>query len=796
MSAKIISAFLVFSSLATAASSGRAPEPAQPWPAEVEQALKKANKNRPTLEKALENVPKEQRKGLEFLIANMPDSDLISLREDFLLENLALAYKAKKQVPWGEKISDEVFFNNVLPYANVDEARDPWRKEMYDLCMPIIKDCKTASEAVQLLNAKVFAQLKVRYSTGRKKAQQSPKESIDTGMASCTGLSILLSDACRSVSIPTRVVGTPLWANKRGNHTWLEIWDGKWRFTGACEPDPNGLDRGWFVGDAAQARKDIPEHAIYAASFRKTKTIFPLVWSPDQKDVFAENVTERYARPEPAKENLVRVSIRIWQTGQKKRVALPVAVIDRDDPKKTFEGESRGEQADWNDMLAFNLLPEHEYQVRIGKPAILEKTFKTSKEKSATVEFEVALVDAKQPPPKARLSKEESQLIEKEATTFFTASEEKQATWSFDAKLDALLSRDEAAVKAVIWKVYQALPHEALKKDFEAKQVRFKEHLSPYAVREVGKKPQAGWPLVIAMHGGGGAPKVFNDSQWKQMQRYYKDQLGAGGYTYLALRAPNDTWNGFYDGYVPPLISNLLRQFALFGDIDTNKVYLIGYSHGGYGAFFIGPKIPDRFAAVHCSASAPTDGTISAENLRNTRFTFMIGELDNDFGRRERCEAFDKEIQKLKQENKGDYPVEMEFKKGFGHGGLPDRDKIKELYASTRNPVPNHLTWALTDSVNGDFFWLSVPKPEGGQRFDVQIKDNHIKVSTQKAAKLELNLDSRLVNFEKPIQIEVDGKNQDVVAKPSLLTLCQSILRRGDPELAYTGRIVLELGKK
>ena len=158
------------------------------------------------------------------------------------------------------------------------------------------------------------------------------------------------------------------------------------------------------------------------------------------------------------------------------------------------------------------------------------------------------------------------------------------------------------------------------------------------------------------MHGGGGAPKQVNDSQWEIMQRYYKDHPEVTGYKYLALRAPNDTWNGFYDDYVPPLVINLIRQFALFGDVDPDQVFLIGYSHGGYGAFFIGPKIPDRFAAVHGSAAAPTDGTISPLNLRNTRFTFMVGEQDTAYGRRERCEKFDKEIEKLKEDNKGELP--------------------------------------------------------------------------------------------------------------------------------------------
>src|SRR5262249_33509673 len=156
------------------------------------------------------------------------------------------------------------------------------------------------------------------------------------------------------------------------------------------------------------------------------------------------------------------------------------------------------------------------------------------------------------------------------------------------------------------------------------------------------KKPDKGWALVIAMHGGGGAPKEVNDSQWKGMfERYYKDHPESGGYVYLALRAPNDEWNGFYDDAIVPLIDRLILQFVLFGDVDTDMVSILGASHGGYGAFVIGPKAPDRFYAIHASASAPTDGETMGENLRNTRFTYMVGSRDTAYGRAERCQKFE-----------------------------------------------------------------------------------------------------------------------------------------------------------
>jgi hypothetical protein len=275
------------------------------------------------------------------------------------------------------------------------------------------------------------------------------------------------------------------------------------------------------------------------------------------------------------------------------------------------------------------------------------------------------------------------------------------------------------------------------------------------------------------------------------MQHYYRDQAGVTGYKYLALRAPNNTWNGFYTDYVPPLVVNLIRQFMILGDVDSDRVFLMGYSHGGYGAFYIGPKIPDRFAAIHASAAAPTDGTISPQNLRHTRFTFMIGENDHAYGRRTRCEKFNEAVLRLKKQSPDDFPVVMEFKKGFGHGGLPDRDKVKEMYPFKRDAVPRHLTWDLTDAFTSHFFWLSVPRPGNHQSIEATIKENTARIVTRNVKQFVLNFDRRLVNVEKSLKVELNGKAQEIKIHPQLLTLCRTLLERGDPELAFTCRIPL-----
>src|SRR5262249_47262728 len=149
--------------------------------------------------------------------------------------------------------------------------------------------------------------------------------------------------------------------------------------------------------------KDVPEHAIYAASFRRTDVHFPLVWAPGRKDVPAENVTDHYVRAET--------------------------------------------------------------------------------------------------PDKKGLTPEQLQQIEKEAAAYFAATDEQRAKISFEEKFDHWLFSHEDAVRRAVWKAYQAAPvHEKIKNDFDANEVRYDKHLSPYVVRNVGKRPENGWPLVIAMH--------------------------------------------------------------------------------------------------------------------------------------------------------------------------------------------------------------------------------------------------------------------------------------------------------
>lgn len=266
----------------------------------VEQSLQQAGTNRPQLEAAMIRIRPERREGLEFLIANMPVRDLASLGADFLLANTDGAYEAMEKVPWGKLVPKDIFLNDVLPYACVNEQRDNWRMDFMTQFLPLVADCRTPAAAAAKLNGEIFRRFGVSYSTKREKPDQSPYESIATRKASCTGLSILLVAACRSVGVPARFAGIPMWPNNSGNHSWVEVWDNGWHFTGAAEPTGDRLDQGWFGNQARTARRDEPRHSIYATSFRRTTTPFPLVWAPGVDYVPATNVTDRYTGTDQA----------------------------------------------------------------------------------------------------------------------------------------------------------------------------------------------------------------------------------------------------------------------------------------------------------------------------------------------------------------------------------------------------------------------------------------------------------------------------------------------------------------
>jgi hypothetical protein len=357
----------------SACSSGRYAGVPKEYHALIDRTIATAGDNAKELKKALKEVPRNEREGMAFLISYMPERDAKSLSADFLLENVQYAYKARAEFPWAKEVPDSVFLNDVVAYANLNENRESWRKDFYERFKKYVAPCKTMREAIDSVNKNVRDELLVDYNTKREKPDQAPYESMRQHMASCSGLSILLTDAFRAVGIPSRVAGTPAWHDDRGNHNWNEVWiDGQWRFTEYYPSDD--LDQSWFLTDAGKAIKEDVRKAIYAASFKPTGPYFPLVWDEDIRYVHAENVTDRYTSlyraqlsAMPADGSHVALRVMVFKDkdhaeASGDRVATNLDVFKGE--KQLYGGRSTGATQDMNDVLTFNVEKNQQYIIK------------------------------------------------------------------------------------------------------------------------------------------------------------------------------------------------------------------------------------------------------------------------------------------------------------------------------------------------------------------------------------------------------------------------------------------------
>ena len=110
-----------------------------------------------------------------------------------------------------------------------------------------------------------------------------PMSTIVFGYSSCTGLSIFLVDALRSIGIAARLAGTPAWNDNvnNGNHNWLEVYtDNDWQF---IESQPAGGASGTFNNPCSMWFCN-PEHmangtTFFAAAFEQSRKIrYPMAW--------------------------------------------------------------------------------------------------------------------------------------------------------------------------------------------------------------------------------------------------------------------------------------------------------------------------------------------------------------------------------------------------------------------------------------------------------------------------------------------------------------------------------------
>ena len=737
--------------------------------AQIQSALERSGDNRDQIEKALAVSTPEQLRATRFLIAYMPERDLTSLSSKFINGNVRLAYEARAATAWGKMIPESLFFNDVLPYVSVNERRDEWRAEFFERFLPLVKDCKTPTEAAQILNRDMYKILDVQYhARKRPKPDQSPYESIEAKYASCTGLSILLIDACRAVCVPARFAGTPLWAKKRGNHSWVEIWDEKWHFTGACEYNAKGLDQTWFKRDASHAIKENPLHAIYASSWRTTGTSFPMIWERDAKYVAAVNVTDRYAaKAAEIPTGKIMLTIEIYDAGGQ-RVSRQVTIRQADEIIKAAKTKGQGD--DSNNKLELFLDPDTQYILIVDDPNGSERlrSYRTTKEQRQTwkVFLNAEPANAAGADPIAKL---EQALAEADVNY------EKLSQENFSQQP---LTKDQVEqAAALLWQYHLKTLRETRADEMKQKSIRLGDKNLKFDYIIYGDKPATGRSLYISLHGGGGAPARVNDQQWENQKKLYQPKEGV----YLAPRAPTDTWNLWHQSHIDPLFDRLIENLVAFEDVDPNRVYVMGYSAGGDGVYQIGPRMADRWAAAAMMAGHPNDA--SPLGLRNIGFALHMGANDGAYKRNEVARQWKARLAELQAADPEGYQHQAVIHEGKGHWmGLQDAIAVPWMAEFTRNPHPHQIVWQQDDVTQPRFYWLAVEpgSAKKGAILRAQVEGQVIDLNSDDVSDLRLLLHDELIDLDQPVVIRFNEKEvYSGQVKRTIADLMDSLSRPG-----------------
>ncbi len=299
-----------------------------------------------------------------------------------------------------------------------------------------------------------------------------------------------------------------------------------------------------------------------------------------------------------------------------------------------------------------------------------------------------------------------------------------------------------------------------------------------------------GRPLFISLHGGGSAPPQVNDQQWRNQQRLYEPANGV----YVAPRAPADAWDMWHQAPMTPLIDALIAKMAREQAIDTDRVYLMGYSAGGDGVYQLATRMADRFGAAAMMAGHPNE--TKPDGLRNLPFTLHMGGKDAAFDRARIAQDWSDKLGALAAADPGGYPHLVVIHPDKGHW-MDREDAVAVPWMAEHRRVarPDRVVWLQDDVVESRFYWLENPDPRPGQRVSVSRQGQEIRVeSAEGVRRLAFLLDDAMLDLDRPVRVTMGDQVlfEGLVAR-SAGTLRRSANDRGGAASAFTAALQVRL---
>ena len=337
----------------------------------------------------------------------------------------------------------------------------------------------------------------------------------------------------------------------------------------------------------------------------------------------------------------------------------------------------------------------------------------------------------------------------------------------------------------------------------------FGEATMRYTVQVIGDMPENGYPLYIAMHGGGsGDTPEVNDEQWDEMKDYYSAALDCG--VYVAVRGVRDTWDTHFNPESYPLYDRLIRYMILTQNVNPNRVYLEGFSAGGDGVYAIANRMTDRFAAANMSSGHPNG--ISMVNLYNMPIQLQAGEFDDEYDRNRVTAEYGLKLDALQAEYGGyehrtlihydcghnyeDYepthiPVMADVAAWLNDGDRTtvDVDSFPPDYMDDfiRDPYPTSIIWDLSTRADTreteTFYYMSAPYTTNEGMIKVaSAGDNAFAIEAEDVnGEFSIMLNEYMVDFSRPVTFIINEEETTLNLTPDMAVLAATTEDRGDP---------------
>lgn len=354
------------------------------------------------------------------------------------------------------------------------------------------------------------------------------------------------------------------------------------------------------------------------------------------------------------------------------------------------------------------------------------------------------------------------------------------------------LSKQQAIqAQELLWQDYRNQQSSTAEKTLEAGEVTDGTHVMKFAAKTFGEKPAGGHSLYLSLHGGGGAAARVNDRQWENQKGLYSPKEGI----YVAPRAPTDTWNLWHQAHVDGLFRQIIEAYVVTGQVDPNRVYVMGYSAGGDGVYQLAPRMADSFAAAAMMAGHPNEA--SPLGLRNIGFTIHMGGNDSAYNRNEVARQWGKRLDELQQNDPGGYAHETVIHEGKGHWmDRQDAVALEFLARFTRDPNPSKVVWYQDDVTRERFYWLAISpeQQKTGTTVTAGIDGQTVAIETMDYEKLIVRLSDDIVDLDQPINLVVNGKEVSRISVARKIGNLWSTLRQThDPELMWPAEYELQV---